>query len=232
MTRTTRRRSGCPAACSRPVWTSSNSSTPASGCPARLRSTSSAMRGCRRAAFRKNALDCWCRCSRLYSIHGKKRAYDLGGLAAAGIPQIKDGTKIVFRRTKPKIPHNKFIVRLEGRHQGSRSLDRLHSRCWDFSARATSATASRTPTPPGSTSPTGHLQESRSGCRARQGDEVDARPAGAAGRQQHLANFLAAPEGESARSETPTGFSMPPTATFTAAFTINKTLMAPLAREL
>lgn len=36
------------------------------------------------------------------------------GIAAAGLPSEVDGEPVLFPRTKTKIPHNKFIIRLEG----------------------------------------------------------------------------------------------------------------------
>jgi phosphatidylserine/phosphatidylglycerophosphate/cardiolipin synthase-like enzyme len=36
------------------------------------------------------------------------------GIASAELPQKKGATQVLFRRTKTKIPHNKFIVRLKG----------------------------------------------------------------------------------------------------------------------
>jgi hypothetical protein len=44
-------------------------------------------------------------------------------MQAAGLP-IND-QKVTFRRSRTKIPHNKFIVRLRGRHQSGRGVDRL-----------------------------------------------------------------------------------------------------------
>jgi len=35
-------------------------------------------------------------------------------IAAVGIPEKKGGRTVLFKRTRPKIPHNKFIVRLTG----------------------------------------------------------------------------------------------------------------------
>ncbi len=42
-----------------------------------------------------------------------KTAANAKAVEAAGLPAKKGGKKILFDRTKPKIPHNKFIVRLD-----------------------------------------------------------------------------------------------------------------------
>jgi phosphatidylserine/phosphatidylglycerophosphate/cardiolipin synthase-like enzyme len=43
-----------------------------------------------------------------------KTAANAKAIQAAALPAKKGGRKILFDRTKPKIPHNKFIVRLDG----------------------------------------------------------------------------------------------------------------------
>jgi len=46
-------------------------------------------------------------------IYHKTPANDKA-IQAAGLTAKKNGTQVLFERTRPKIPHNKFIVRLEG----------------------------------------------------------------------------------------------------------------------
>ena len=48
------------------------------------------------------------------SEKGRRRARaERKGIADAGLPTQKGGTQVLFPRTKTKIPHNKFIVRMK-----------------------------------------------------------------------------------------------------------------------
>ena len=178
----------------------------------------------------KNALD---RGVDVQIIHHGKPAYDQA-VAAAGIPKIKDGTKIVFRRTKPKIPHNKFIVRLE---DGTKAVE-----VWTGSTNFT---------------PSGFLGQSNVGHRIKDADTarqylaywraISRNPDLDVARAKVM-KLTPDPPALPAANSISRIFSPRPKASllewyadrisdatnsvmFTAAFTINKTLMAPLAKN-
>jgi phosphatidylserine/phosphatidylglycerophosphate/cardiolipin synthase-like enzyme len=178
----------------------------------------------------KNALD---RGVDVQIIHHGKESYDKAA-AKAGIPKTKNGKKVIFRRTKPKIPHNKFIIRLTG---GTKPTE-----VWTGSTNFT---------------PSGFLGQTNVGHRIKDADtarqylaywKVLSKDPDKAAARTAVMELTPDPPALPAANSISRLFSPRPKATllnwygdrigdatnsvmFTAAFTINPVLMAPLARD-